>query len=136
MVQVSSFVSFCGGLPAPEASDNALRYKFSWSPKGVLLALMNPAKYLYKGKIVDIEGGCGTVDHLYPIDFMPGFSLVGYANRDSTKYSEIYGVQNECKTLLRGTLRYHVRRGMTAQNLTATHLTTRHSGIRRGLEGT
>lgn len=102
-------MSFCGGLPAPEASDNALRYKFSWSPKGVLLALMNPAKYLYKGKVVDIEGGGATVDHLYPIDFMPGFSLVGYANRDSTKYAEIYGVQNECKTLLRGTLRYHVR---------------------------
>jgi len=30
-------VSFAGGLPAPEASDNALRYKFSWSPKGVLM---------------------------------------------------------------------------------------------------
>jgi alpha-aminoadipic semialdehyde synthase len=34
--KVSSFVSFAGGLPAPESSDNALRYKFSWSPKGVL----------------------------------------------------------------------------------------------------
>ena len=34
---VKSFVSFCGGLPAPEASNNPLGYKFSWSPRGVLL---------------------------------------------------------------------------------------------------
>ena len=35
--EIKSFVSFCGGLPAPEASNNPLGYKFSWSPRGVLL---------------------------------------------------------------------------------------------------
>uniref|UniRef100_A0A914Z7W2 Saccharopine dehydrogenase (NAD(+), L-glutamate-forming) n=1 Tax=Panagrolaimus superbus TaxID=310955 RepID=A0A914Z7W2_9BILA len=104
--KITSFISFCGGLPAPEASDNALRYKFSWSPKGVLLALMNPARYLKNGKIVDIKGEGGVLDDIYPIDFMPGFNLLGYANRDSTKYASIYGIEGECKTLLRGTLRY------------------------------
>jgi len=29
---VESFSSICGGLPAPEAADNPLAYKFSWSP--------------------------------------------------------------------------------------------------------
>lgn len=101
-------MSFAGGLPAPEASDNALRYKFSWSPKGVLLALMNPARYLMNGKVVELKGGGSVIDDLYDIDFMPGFSLVGYANRDSTTYAEIYGVQNEIQTLLRGSLRYKV----------------------------
>ena len=33
--KITSFVSFCGGLPSPEVSSNALRYKFSWSPKGM-----------------------------------------------------------------------------------------------------
>ncbi|CAI4227869.1 unnamed protein product [Auanema sp. JU1783] len=103
--RVTSFVSFCGGLPAPESSDNPLRYKFSWSPKGVLTALLNPAKYLHNGKVVEIEAG-KVVDYLYPIDFMPGFNLIGYANRDSTKYADIYGLGSECQTLLRGTLRY------------------------------
>ena len=27
--EIKSFVSFCGGLPAPEASNNPLGYKFS-----------------------------------------------------------------------------------------------------------
>jgi alpha-aminoadipic semialdehyde synthase len=104
--KVKSFVSFAGGLPSPEVSDNALRYKFSWSPRGMLLALMNPAKYLHNGELVELDGGGAVIDHLYPIDFMPGFNLVGHANRDSTSYAEIYGVKGEISTLLRGTLRY------------------------------
>uniref|UniRef100_A0A915PET4 Saccharopine dehydrogenase (NAD(+), L-glutamate-forming) n=2 Tax=Meloidogyne TaxID=189290 RepID=A0A915PET4_9BILA len=104
--KVISFVSFAGGLPAPEASDNALRYKFSWSPKGVLMALTSPARYLMNGNVVELGSNGEVFEDLHEIDFMPGFNLIGYANRDSTKYAEIYGVQGECKTLLRGTLRY------------------------------
>jgi saccharopine dehydrogenase-like NADP-dependent oxidoreductase len=28
--KITSFVSWCGGLPAPENSDNPIGYKFSW----------------------------------------------------------------------------------------------------------
>lgn len=35
--KITSYISFCGGLPAPENADNSLGYKFSWSPKGKLL---------------------------------------------------------------------------------------------------
>ncbi|GMF02656.1 unnamed protein product [Ambrosiozyma monospora] len=42
--KIKSFLSYCGGLPAPEDSDNPLGYKFSWSSRGVLLALRNSAK--------------------------------------------------------------------------------------------
>ncbi|KAG7155794.1 Alpha-aminoadipic semialdehyde synthase-like [Homarus americanus] len=50
--KIDSFVSFCGGLPAPEFSDNPLRYKFSWSPQGVLLNTLAGAKYLENGEFV------------------------------------------------------------------------------------
>jgi alpha-aminoadipic semialdehyde synthase len=49
--KVESFVSFCGGLPAPECSDNPLRYKFSWSPRGVLLNTLGSAKYLLNNEV-------------------------------------------------------------------------------------
>src|SRR4051794_34950728 len=49
--RITSFVSWCGGLPAPEASDNPLGYKFSWSPRGVLTAGMNDAKFKRNGKV-------------------------------------------------------------------------------------
>ncbi|TVY91608.1 Saccharopine dehydrogenase [NADP(+),L-glutamate-forming] [Lachnellula willkommii] len=54
--KIVSFLSYCGGLPAPEASDNPLGYKFSWSSRGVLLALRNAAKYYKDGNVVDIPG--------------------------------------------------------------------------------
>jgi saccharopine dehydrogenase (NADP+, L-glutamate forming) len=49
--KILSFVSYCGGLPAPEASNNPLGYKFSWSSRGVLLALRNSARYWKDGKV-------------------------------------------------------------------------------------
>ncbi|XP_036912408.1 alpha-aminoadipic semialdehyde synthase, mitochondrial isoform X3 [Sturnira hondurensis] len=48
---IESYISYCGGLPAPEHSDNPLRYKFSWSPVGVLTNIMQPATYLLNGKV-------------------------------------------------------------------------------------
>ena len=41
--RVLGFRSYCGGLPAPEADTNPFGYKFSWSPRGVLLAGKNEA---------------------------------------------------------------------------------------------
>uniref|UniRef100_A0A3Q2YVJ0 Aminoadipate-semialdehyde synthase n=1 Tax=Hippocampus comes TaxID=109280 RepID=A0A3Q2YVJ0_HIPCM len=103
--QVESYVSYCGGLPAPECSDNPLRYKFSWSPSGVLLASISPATFRRDNQVVTIPGGGGLMDAVAPMDFFPGFNFEGYPNRDSTKYAKLYDIPN-VHTLLRGTLRY------------------------------
>ena len=102
--KIKSFLSYCGGLPAPEASDNPLGYKFSWSSRGVLLALRNAAKYYKDGKIEEISGPqlMGTAK---PYFIYPGFAFVAYPNRDSTPYKERYNIP-EAQTILRGTLRY------------------------------
>jgi saccharopine dehydrogenase (NADP+, L-glutamate forming) len=102
--KITSFLSYCCGLPAPEASDNPLGYKFSWSSRGVLLALRNDAKYYQDGKIVEIPGPelMGTAK---PYFIYPGFAFVAYPNRDSTPFKERYDIP-EAQTLIRGTLRY------------------------------
>lgn len=102
--KIISFLSYCGGLPAPEASDNPLGYKFSWSSRGVLLALKNSAKYYKDGKVVDIASKdlMGTAQ---PYFVYPGFALVAYPNRVSTNYKERYNIP-EAQTIIRGTLRY------------------------------
>ncbi|XP_008933862.1 PREDICTED: alpha-aminoadipic semialdehyde synthase, mitochondrial-like, partial [Merops nubicus] len=102
---VVSYTSFCGGLPAPEHSDNPLRYKFSWSPQGVLLNTVQSATYLKNGEMINIPAGGALLDSVTPMDFFPGLNLEGFPNRDSTKYAEPYGIQT-AHTLLRGTLRY------------------------------
>ncbi|XP_013358748.1 PREDICTED: alpha-aminoadipic semialdehyde synthase, mitochondrial [Chinchilla lanigera] len=102
---VESYISYCGGLPAPEHSDNPLRYKFSWSPVGVLMNIMQPASYLLDGKVVNVAGGISFLDAVTSMDYFPGLNLEGYPNRDSTRYAEIYGIPS-AHTVLRGTLRY------------------------------
>ncbi len=50
--KVVSFISFCGGLPAPDVEDmGPLKYKFSWSPRGVLTAALNSAKFRLFGEV-------------------------------------------------------------------------------------
>ncbi|KAM4748119.1 alpha-aminoadipic semialdehyde synthase, mitochondrial [Rhinophrynus dorsalis] len=103
--KVESYISFCGGLPAPEYSDNPLRYKFSWSPLGVLLNTIQPATYLKDGQVVNIAAGGSLLESVTVMDCFPGLNLEGFPNRDSTKYAEPYGIQS-AHTLMRGTLRY------------------------------
>ncbi|EEY18098.1 saccharopine dehydrogenase [Verticillium alfalfae VaMs.102] len=102
--KILSFLSYCGGLPAPEASDNPLGYKFSWSSRGVLLALRNAAKYYHGGSVVDVQSKdlMGTAK---PYFIYPGYAFVAYPNRDSTPYKERYNIP-EAETIIRGTLRY------------------------------
>jgi saccharopine dehydrogenase (NADP+, L-glutamate forming) len=102
--KIKSFLSYCGGLPAPECSDNPLGYKFSWSSRGVLLALRNTAKFYQDGKVEEVSGdqlmGCAKPYFIYP-----GYAFVAYPNRDSSIYKERYNIP-EADTIIRGTLRY------------------------------
>jgi len=103
--KITSFLSYCGGLPAPEDSDNPLGYKFSWSSRGVLLALRNPAKYYRDGKVEEIAGP-ELMGSAKPYYIYPGFGFVAYPNRDSTPYKGRYMIP-EADTIIRGTLRYN-----------------------------
>ena len=102
--QIKQFLSYCGGLPAPECSDNPLGYKFSWSSRGVLLALLNSASYISGGKKLDITGSqlMGTAK---PYFISPAYAFVTYPNRNSIPFGEWYGIP-EAETVVRGTLRY------------------------------
>ena len=102
--RVVSFISYCGGLPAPEANDNPFGYKFSWSPRGVLLAGRNEARYLKDGKEVVVPAE--QLFAHYQLIEIPGLGVFeGYPNRNSVSYMETYGIP-ETKTMHRGTLRY------------------------------
>lgn len=104
--RITSFVSWCGGLPAPEANTNPFGYKFSWSPRGVLLAGKNPAQYLWDGELVNIPGG-ELFDHhvTVPVEVEGVLTdFEGYPNRDSLPYQDTYAITGT-RTMFRGTLR-------------------------------
>jgi saccharopine dehydrogenase-like NADP-dependent oxidoreductase len=104
--EITSFTSYCGGLPAPEANDNPYGYKFSWSPRGVLLAGKNNARFRRDGKVVDVPGQ-NLFDYVWQVPVEVEGTLVdfeGYPNRDSMPYTEYYGIDPK-DTMFRGTLR-------------------------------
>lgn len=104
--QIKSFLSYCGGLPAPEAADNPLGYKFSWSSRGVLLALRNNGKfYQAPHKEPQVVSGVDLMKSAKPYYINPAFAFVAYPNRDSSTFRESYNIP-EAETVIRGTLRY------------------------------
>jgi len=101
---LTSFTSNTGGLPAPEANDNPMGYKFSWAPRGVVMAGKNPARYMKDGQTIDVPGP-ELFDHHWPCPIVGFGELEVYPNRDSMPYIESYGIPS-VKTMFRGTLRY------------------------------
>ena len=104
--RIRSFVSFCGGVPAPESADVPLKYKFSWSPKGVLTAGLNSATFKLNDKVETIEGK-NLFRQFFPnLDITDVLKLEGLANRNSLPYADTYGLNlDETRTVFRGTLR-------------------------------
>lgn len=101
--EITSFISYCGGLPAPEANTNPFGYKFSWSPMGVLLAGKNSAQYIKDGQQIFISSK--DLFENYNIIQIEGLGdFEGYPNRNSLPYIDLYNIKS-AKTMLRGTLR-------------------------------
>jgi saccharopine dehydrogenase (NADP+, L-glutamate forming) len=101
--KVVSFKSTTGALPSHEANNNPFGYKFSWSPRGVLLASRNAAKWLENGEEVSIPGE-QLFEHYYLQDVKGVGTFENYPNRNSVPYNDIYGLKH-AKTVYRGTFR-------------------------------
>ena len=95
-----SYKSFCGGLTN---IPNDFKYKFSWSPVGVIKALNNKAKFIdnFKKKIV-------IPYHNINFFEINGETFEAYPNRNSLPYIEEYLFENKwrVKKFIRGTLRH------------------------------
>jgi saccharopine dehydrogenase-like NADP-dependent oxidoreductase len=98
------FESFCGGLVAPESDTNLWNYKFTWNPRNVVLAGQGGAgKFIQEGtyKYIPYNKLFRRTEFLEVEDYGK-FEV--YANRDSLKYQNIYGL-NDALTIYRGTIR-------------------------------
>mgnify|MGYP000884109144 FL=1 len=100
-----SFLSYCGGL-----SDvpNDFCYKFSWSPLGVLKALMSTSVSIRDSEVYTVTKPWESVE-IYPLPMPWGedeFEV--YPNRDSLPFIEQYQMDEGLKIdqFVRGTLRY------------------------------
>lgn len=98
-----SFISYCGGIPK---TPNPFRYKFSWSPLGVLKALRSPSKSIRDFKELDVARPWDAISsYEAPLPSPESFEV--YPNRDSIPFMAQYefGEDWKVKEFVRGTLR-------------------------------
>jgi len=101
--KIVSFQSYCGGLPAMRNNNNPFGYKFSWSPRGVVMAGRNSGQYIQDGRVVFIPSK-DLFKNYEIIDIEGVGSFEAYTNRNALPYKELYGLKN-AHTVFRGTLR-------------------------------
>ncbi len=98
-----SFISYCGGVPK---HPNPFRYKFSWSPLGVLKALRSPSRSIRDGEVLDVARPWQAISrYTAPLPEPETFEV--YPNRDSLPFMAEYGFEREwpVREFVRGTLR-------------------------------
>ncbi len=98
-----SFISYCGGIPK---HPNPFRYKFSWSPLGVLKALRSPSKSIRDFKELDVARPWDAISHyMAPLPTPESFEV--YPNRDSIPFMSQYQFDPawNVKEFVRGTMR-------------------------------
>lgn len=98
-----SFLSYCGGVPK---QPNPFRYKFSWSPLGVLKALRSPSRSIRASREYRVERPWDAIlSYEAPLPAPESFEV--YPNRDSLPFMAEYGFAPDwpVKEFVRGTLR-------------------------------
>ncbi len=98
-----SFISYCGGVPK---NPNPFRYKFSWSPLGVLKALRSPSKSIRDYAPLDVAHPWDAItSYIAPLPTPESFEV--YPNRDSMPFMKEYQFEDHwpVKEFVRGTLR-------------------------------
>lgn len=96
------FRSYCGGFPKVA---NDFKYKFSWSPLGVLKALTSPAQWLENGRAAQSTGPWEALKDI-KVELADEV-FQAYPNRDSLPFVEQYELDNswDIQEFVRGTLR-------------------------------
>jgi saccharopine dehydrogenase (NADP+, L-glutamate forming) len=101
---VDNYMSAAGGFPAHDANNNPWGYKFSWSPRAVILAGRNPARFLRDGEEIRIAGE-DLFQHRWAYEIEGKGVYEIYPNRDSLVYRNRYGLVAS-SGFFRGTIRY------------------------------
>ncbi len=98
-----SFISYCGGVPK---IPNPFKYKFSWSPYGVLKALSSPSKSLKDFAELNVSRPWDAISS-YEAPLATAESFEVYPNRDSLPFIQDYRFDPSWKVrdFVRGTLR-------------------------------
>ena len=105
--EIHGLNSYGSGVPAPEACDNPINYKISWTFDGVLAAYTRPACLMKNNREIRISGQrIFDEEHVHTIQ-IPGLGqMEAYPNGDALQFIEMYGLGPKLKEIGRYTARW------------------------------
>jgi saccharopine dehydrogenase-like NADP-dependent oxidoreductase len=99
--------SYGAGIPEPDAADNPLRYKVSWTLEGVLNSYRRHARMVRDGAVVEIDAAqVFSPDNVHRVSVAGLGALEAYPNGDAVQYVDDLGLNPRS---LRAVGRYSMR---------------------------
>lgn len=128
--KVTTVNSYGAGLPLMEFNTNPMGYKFSWSPKGMILAAQTQAVILESGNVVKVPAA-NLFDAPRIVELKDLGAFEAYPNRDCRAYLGDFDLSEDV-SLYRGILRYpgwsETMRGLAALGMLDTSTAMEFNG--------
>ena len=105
--EVHELRTYGTGVPEPEAADNPIKYKISWTFAGVLGAYQRPSRLMKNGKVIELTPSeMFDAANLHTVDMEGLGRMEAYYNGDAVKYLDILGIKDTVTDTGRYTLRW------------------------------
>jgi len=108
MDSVEEFYSYGAGFPEKSAADNPLKYKFTWSPVGVMRSYLRPGKIITNGAVKNIPGNqMFFKENIHTIELEElGGILECIPNGNAAHYAQLFNLSGKVKEMARYTCRW------------------------------
>lgn len=104
---VEEIITYGAGFPEPEAADNFLKYKVTWTLEGTLKSYLRAGRVIRDGKIVEIKATeMFSPENIHEIELEGLGRLEAFPNGDALKYADLLGIET---SRLRNLGRYVLR---------------------------
>ena len=105
--EVQELYSYGGGFPEPEAADNPIKYKISWTFDGVLKSYKRPAHILKDGEVAHIPAtDIFAEQNIHTVHIDKLGELEAIPNGDALRYIDLFGLGGSLKAMGRFSLRW------------------------------
>jgi saccharopine dehydrogenase-like NADP-dependent oxidoreductase len=91
--RVEEIVTYGAGFPEPDAADNPLQYKVTWTFEGVLRSYRRAGRVIRGGQVIDIkETEMFNPEHTHAVELEGLGRLEAFPNGDALKYADLLGI--------------------------------------------
>jgi len=105
--EVHELHAYGTGVPEPEAADNPINYKLSWTFAGVLSAYQRPAKMLKDREVIHLTPSqMFSPENMHKVTIDTLGEMEAYYNGDAVKYLDVFGIADTTISTGRYSLRW------------------------------